>query len=226
MKTDYFTTQTSRLISKNRATRATRATDTGKVSIDASLQRDGAVAQTKNQWATRATADQATVGPVAHVAQTKNQWATNSEPQEASNDAASSEVLPMLPMLPKKTSKVCNATTNATSPPAASTTQPFSEKELQAIRQGYAVRVWSGVLEEWLYWVRDKERRAKAIARLGVELWQVWTLAELTAIQGMDPQDLKNLHALKRQFNGSMQPGQKPERWRDAINPLQPEVAA
>ena len=105
-------------------------------------------------------------------------------------------------------------------------TTPFSQQDLDAIKAGHAVKVWSGVLNEWLYWVRDEERKAKAQARLGIDPWRVWTLDELTAVQGMTPEDLKNIQAIRKAFNGTLQPGEQPKRWRDALNPLQPEVAA
>lgn len=117
------------------------------------------------------------------------------------------------------------AGTNRTQPPAAGETQPFGQRELDAIRQGFGVWVWSGVLEEWLFWVRDDERQAKALAK-GIERWRIWTLDELTAAQGMTPADLRNVFEIKRRFDGAVQPGAKPQRWRDALEPLQPAVGA
>lgn len=114
---------------------------------------------------------------------------------------------------------------NRTEPPAPSSTQPFGQTELDAIRAGSGCWVWSGVLEEWLFWVRDEERRRKAQER-GIDAWRIWTLPELTGVVGLEPQDLRNIAAIRRQFNGTMQPGAIPAQWRNALNALEPAVAA
>ena len=54
--------------------------------------------------------------------------------------------------------------------------------------------MWSAVLEEWLFWVRDEERRRKALER-GIDAWRVWTLLELTGVVGFQAQDLRNIAA-------------------------------
>lgn len=113
---------------------------------------------------------------------------------------------------------------NRTEPPEAGTTSPFNQEALDAIQAGSGVWVWSGVLEAWLFWVRDEARKVKAMGK-GIDAWRVWTLNELTSVQGMPPEDLRHVAAIKRRFNGTIQPGAKPARWRNVIDPLEPAVA-
>jgi hypothetical protein len=75
---------------------------------------------------------------------------------------------------------------------------------MDAIKAGKAVRVWSGVLEEWLWWVRDEEARHRLIAQ-GCEL-PIYTLGELVAVAGMDVDALVELHQMKKRFGGTIQP--------------------
>lgn len=72
--------------------------------------------------------------------------------------------------------------------------------------------------------VRGAERKAKAVSR-GIDPGCVWTLAEVTGVQGMPPEGLRDIAQLKRQFAGTVQPGEVPARWRDALQPLEPVVA-
>ncbi len=80
------------------------------------------------------------------------------------------------------------------------------------------------MLNEWLFVVRDEERKARAISR-GIDPGCVWTLAEVTGVQGMLPEGLQDVNAIKRVFAGVVQPGTKPERWRDALKHMEPAVA-
>lgn len=113
---------------------------------------------------------------------------------------------------------------NRTEPPEPGSTAPFNQQALDAVKAGAGCWVWPGVLEVWLFWVRDEERKAKAISR-GIDAGCIWMLAEITGVQGMPPEGLRDVAKIKRQFGGTVQPGEVPARWRDALNPLEPAVA-
>lgn len=114
---------------------------------------------------------------------------------------------------------------NRTDPPAPGSTQPFGQRELDAIKAGSGCWVWSGVLETWLFWVPDEERKTKAISK-GIDPGCIWTLDELTGVQGMPPEGLRDIAQIKRKLDGTAQPGAKPARWGDALKPMEPEVAS
>ena len=75
-------------------------------------------------------------------------------------------------------------------------------KAMDAIRAGQAVKVWSGVLVEWLYWVRGEGEREELLAE-GCEI-PIYTLGELVAVSGFPPQDLRNIHELKQGFDATI----------------------
>lgn len=112
---------------------------------------------------------------------------------------------------------------NHTEPPEPGSTQPFGQRELDAIKAGAGCWVWSGVLNEWCFWVADEEQWRKAVAR-SIDPAVIWTLNELTGMQGLPPDDLCNVAQVKRRFGGTIQPGAMPTRWRDAVSPLEPVV--
>ncbi len=216
MKTDYFAD-----LLKNQRNQRNQRNQCTDPSNDAASSGGVTVTSAKNANVTNVTSAVIHAGPervVTSVTSAKNANVTQGMVPEPSNDAASSGQLRQLRQLRQKTDDFANTA------PADGTLHPFGELELKAIKQGHAVKVWSGVLEDWLFLVRDEERKAKAVSK-GNDAWRLWTLAELTAVQGMNSQDLQNLHTLKRQFNGTLQPGEPPARWRDALEPLQPTIA-
>lgn len=96
---------------------------------------------------------------------------------------------------------------NRTEPPEPGSTAPFGQRELDAINAGCGCWVWSAVLEAWLFWVRDEERRRLAIGK-GIDAWRIWTLPELAGVVGFESQDLMNIAAIRRQFNGTITPSE------------------
>lgn len=89
-------------------------------------------------------------------------------------------------------------------PPRPEDLHPFDQVHLAAIHAGQAVDVWSGILETWLYWVKDEDAKARLVER-GIAKGAIYTLGELAVVIGIPPEDLKNLHAIKRRFGGTLQ---------------------
>lgn len=83
-------------------------------------------------------------------------------------------------------------------------TEPFNQTHMDAIKAGNAVSVWSGVLGEWLWWVRGETERDQLLAR-GYKQ-PIYTLGELALVVGMDRQELRNVHALKRDLGAEIKP--------------------
>ncbi len=238
MRTDYFAELAELL--KNTGNRGNQGNHNINSLINNDLSGYPTVTQTANDWVTRVTgnaeandADNA----VTQVTHELPEWVTEGNQKNHLRNQHLSSRLPKLPKLPEKTdnsatqrlpnaaeTQPAESNTNRTQPPPPGETLPFGQRELDAIRQGFGVWVWSGVLKEWSFWVRDDERKAKALTK-GIDRWRIWTLDELTAAQGMQPADLRNVFAIKRRFDGAVQPGAKPHRWRDALEPLQPAVA-
>ena len=73
------------------------------------------------------------------------------------------------------------------------------------------MRVWSGVLGEWLYWVRDEMKR-EALIKQDIEPRCIYTLGELTVIASWtgDVEErhkaLRNVHTMKREFSATIEP--------------------
>ena len=70
-----------------------------------------------------------------------------------------------------------------------------------AFRDGKSVRVWSGVLREWIWWSPDKAR-ARTKKQETDEV--VYHMAELITLIGRDGQSLKDMHILKKEFDGEI----------------------
>ena len=83
--------------------------------------------------------------------------------------------------------------------------EPFNQAAMDAIEAGQAVKVWSGVLQEWLYWVRGEGER-KELLDEGCEII-IYTLGELAIVSGFSPEDLRNVHELKQNFNATIGEG-------------------
>lgn len=92
----------------------------------------------------------------------------------------------------------------ADQPDPSTATEPFNREAMDAIQHGEALPVWSELLSEWLYWVRGEKKR-NALRAQGCEL-PIYTLGELAVVVQHDPEDVKTLHAVKRTFNGMIQP--------------------
>ena len=90
-------------------------------------------------------------------------------------------------------------------PPAT----PFSRETIQDIKAGKAVPVWSAVLEEWLWFVRDEKAKATLIVQ-GCQS-PIYTLGELAVVADMrlnssfGPEDLKRVHAITKKFTGAIE---------------------
>ncbi len=74
---------------------------------------------------------------------------------------------------------------------------------ISTIKAGDPVRIFSEVLGEVVYWVRDD----RAVGKLkGQGIREVcYTLAELKQIAGQGPEFLKDIHRLKREFTATLQ---------------------
>ena len=83
-------------------------------------------------------------------------------------------------------------------PPTASVSDAFTGDHLAAIRAGRPVPVWSSVLGEWLWWVKDETTKE----RLQVEgcTAPIYTLGELSLVAGWDADALRDVHAIKKTF--------------------------
>ncbi len=79
---------------------------------------------------------------------------------------------------------------------------PVDQGTMTAIEAGQPVRVWSGVLGEWLWWVRDEAEREKLIAEGCTE--PIYSLKELGIVKGWEPDDLKLAHALKKDLGATI----------------------
>ncbi len=88
-------------------------------------------------------------------------------------------------------------------------TDPFTREAIQDIKAGKAVPVWSAVLEEWLWFVRDEKSKAKLIAQ-GCQT-PIYTLGELAVVadlrlnSGFGPEDLRPVHAIKKKFGAAIE---------------------
>ncbi len=79
---------------------------------------------------------------------------------------------------------------------------PVDQDTMTAIEAGQPVRVWSGVLGEWLWWVRGEVEREKLIAEGCTE--PIYSLKELGIVNGWEPDDLKLAHALKKDLGATI----------------------
>lgn len=83
---------------------------------------------------------------------------------------------------------------------------PLAQEHINAVTHGFAVPVWSGTLGCLLWWVRDDALAVKFCAKHNISRGLVWTLTELAVAQDLAPDDVRNLHAIKRQFDGMIHP--------------------
>ena len=82
-------------------------------------------------------------------------------------------------------------------------TEPFNQQALDAIKAGNAAPVWSGVLNEWIWFVRDNAARERLIAE-GCKL-AVYSLGELALVASTDKQSLRKINAFKRRFGATVE---------------------
>ena len=71
----------------------------------------------------------------------------------------------------------------------------------QAFKEGKPIRVWSGVLHEWI-WFAPSIEIAKRKKQQTSEV--VYHRGEIIIVKGWNKQDLKNIHALKKSFDGEI----------------------
>ena len=91
-------------------------------------------------------------------------------------------------------------------------TDPVTRETIQDIKGGKAVPVWSAVLEEWLWFVRDETAKAKLVAE-GCKV-PIYTLGELAIVvdSKLGPEGLKDVHAVKKKFGAAIEwPSKKAE---------------
>lgn len=78
-----------------------------------------------------------------------------------------------------------------------------SDAELikKAFREGKPVRVWSGILKEWIWWAPSKES-AKSKKSETNEV--VYHMGELILVKGWGTDELRDIHSLKKNFGGEV----------------------
>jgi hypothetical protein len=83
----------------------------------------------------------------------------------------------------------------------------FGRHDMDRILAGEPVRVWSGVLGCWLFWVRGEAERDQLIAS-GIAAGTIYTLGELRVVggRGFEPEDIRRVHGIKREFDGTIEP--------------------
>jgi hypothetical protein len=86
--------------------------------------------------------------------------------------------------------------------PEGEGSSPFGDKEMQAIKDGHLVMVWLGIVQEWVYWVRDDDRRDRLKAQ-GCEI-PIYTLGELAVIQPLPDAAIKQIHEAKKKLGGKV----------------------
>ena len=84
-------------------------------------------------------------------------------------------------------------------------TVAFTKEAIQDIKGGKAVPVWSSVLEEWLWFVRDDTAKAKLVDE-GCQV-PIYTLGELAVVvdSKLGPEGLKDVHAIKKKFGTTVE---------------------
>jgi hypothetical protein len=81
--------------------------------------------------------------------------------------------------------------------------QPFAERELEAVKAGYAVLTCLAAIapDAWVYVVRDEERKGKLARKTALP---VYTLDGITVLMRQPLEDIRRLHELKAAFNGKL----------------------
>ena len=80
--------------------------------------------------------------------------------------------------------------------------ETFNQEAMDIIKSGQSLRRWSGDLKEWLYWVRGTVERDELLAE-GCE-HIIYTLDESEYVKGSNPEDFRNIHKLKQEFNATI----------------------
>ncbi len=89
------------------------------------------------------------------------------------------------------------------SPPSGPEIRTFNQEDLDLIRSGGRVAVWSEVLSEWLWWVRDEDARQQLLSEGCVAA--IYTLGELALVAGWDSNALNEIHATKKLLGGTVE---------------------
>lgn len=71
----------------------------------------------------------------------------------------------------------------------------------RSFRDGKPVRVWSGVLQEWIWWAPSKEIAERKKQETSEA---VYHKGELINLIGWDKQSLKDMHVIKKSFDGEI----------------------
>ena len=89
-----------------------------------------------------------------------------------------------------------------TLPDPSTATRPFNQEDMDIIKSGGIIMVWSDLLNEWLLWVKG-ERERKALKAQGCHL-PVYTLGELALCAKMTTKEVETMHKLKREFSSTI----------------------
>ena len=98
-------------------------------------------------------------------------------------------------------------------PPNGPNVGTFDREAMDVIRAGGKVPVWSDILGEWLWWVRDEDARQRLKSE-GCEV-VIYTLGELGLVAGWDATALRDVHTMKKTFGANIE---RPERASQAGN--------
>ncbi len=83
----------------------------------------------------------------------------------------------------------------------------FSTEDMQSIRSGQPVRVWSSILDSWLWWVLNDKVADELLAK-GAKV-PIYRLSELEVVRGWKPERLREIHEWKVKFGLVIQPLQE-----------------
>ncbi|CAL1241926.1 protein of unknown function [Candidatus Methylocalor cossyra] len=81
---------------------------------------------------------------------------------------------------------------------------PFDSAAMAAIRAGKAVKVWCGLLDEAVWWVRDDAAAKKLKRKPWYDGAPVYTLGELLMLTKANDGHIRAVHKIKREFDGTV----------------------
>lgn len=91
-----------------------------------------------------------------------------------------------------------------TPPDPATATRPFNHEDMEAIKAGGIVMVWSDLLNEWLLWVKgEKERKALKAQDCRTP---IYTLGELALVVSWPVEDIRRAHRFKKELGAIIYP--------------------
>jgi hypothetical protein len=87
-------------------------------------------------------------------------------------------------------------------PDPSTATRPFNQEDMDTIKGGGVVQVWSDLFSEWLLWARGDQER-QALKAQGVKL-TIYTLGELVLCAKVTTKEIETMHKLKRVFSSTI----------------------